>query len=522
MKAIVDDLRRLGVFYVNIGGGEPMLRPDFFEIVEYCVSQGVGVKFSTNGGLMTADKARRLAGMDYVDVQISLDGVDDGTNDAVRGEGSHAKAVRAMDHLRDAGFGPFKISVVMTRANIEQLDGFEALADGYGAELRLTRFRPSGRGAESWAELHPTQEQQRTLYHWLLERPHVLTGDSFFHLSALGEALPGLNLCGAGRVVCLIDPVGDVYACPFVLHDEFKAGSVRDPGGFGEVWTSSACSPSCASRSRPAPPRRAAATTRARAAAWPPSSSPASRSTGPIPSASRATARTRWPAPRWPWSPRRAPPTTRGSPSRSVVGRSRSPPATDTRRARSRAPSVLVRLRYLRGAQVGRERLGGLMVDELQLFDEVAETLRALLPTDYDDVQMRSRRWGIKVSFGGRDPGREHYEAQVLGSRDVPEATVLAIEVGFHAEHRTRPPTRPPSRCWRPGRSGGGEPWGPTRWPASSSVGPRTGAGSPRRCSTPTSAIPSSGWRSPPASPTTSPPSNPSAGPDRSPRSRSL
>ena len=67
----------------------------------------------------------------------------------------------------------------------------------------------------------------------------MLTGDSFFHLSALGEALPGLNLCGAGRVVCLIDPVGDVYACPFVLHDEFKAGSVRDPGGFGAVWTGS-------------------------------------------------------------------------------------------------------------------------------------------------------------------------------------------------------------------------------------------------------------------------------------------
>ena len=48
---------------------------------------------------------------------------------------------------------------------------------------------------------------------------------------------PGLNLCGAGRVVCLIDPVGDVYACPFVIHDEFKAGSVRDPGGFARIWT---------------------------------------------------------------------------------------------------------------------------------------------------------------------------------------------------------------------------------------------------------------------------------------------
>ena len=67
----------------------------------------------------------------------------------------------------------------------------------------------------------------------------MLTGDSFFHLSAFGEALPGLNLCGAGRVVCLIDPVGDVYACPFVIHDEFLAGNVRDDGGFTSVWRES-------------------------------------------------------------------------------------------------------------------------------------------------------------------------------------------------------------------------------------------------------------------------------------------
>ena len=64
----------------------------------------------------------------------------------------------------------------------------------------------------------------------------MLTGDSFFHLAGYGEALPGLNLCGAGRVVCLIDPVGDVYACPFAIHDSFLAGNVRDPGGFAHVW----------------------------------------------------------------------------------------------------------------------------------------------------------------------------------------------------------------------------------------------------------------------------------------------
>ena len=236
-KHVLDELRDLQVFYINIGGGEPMVRRDFFELVEYSVGHGLGVKFSTTGAFIDTEKARRLSSMDYLDIQISLDGVDAATNDAVRGAGSFDMAMRAMQHLADADFGPFKISVVVTRQNVPQLDRFKALADSFGAQLRVTRLRPSGRGVDSWDHLHPTNGQQREIYDWLMANgEHVLTGDSFFHLNALGDPLPGLNMCGAGRVVCLIDPVGDVYACPFVIHDEFLAGNVRDPGGFSKVW----------------------------------------------------------------------------------------------------------------------------------------------------------------------------------------------------------------------------------------------------------------------------------------------
>jgi mycofactocin biosynthetic radical S-adenosylmethionine protein MftC len=237
---LIDQMAAMQIFYVNIGGGEPMIRSDFFELLEHAVEVGVGVKFSTNGSRLDREKARRLAGMDYIDIQISLDGADRATNDAIRGEGSYDMAIAAMENLAAEGFGPFKISVVMTRQNIAQIDDFDALAKRFGAQLRLTRLRPSGRGADTWDALHPTNEQQRVLYRWLLDRPDVLTGDSFFHLSALGDPLEGLNLCGAGRVVCLIDPVGDVYACPFVIHEEFLAGNVRSEGGFAKVWSDSA------------------------------------------------------------------------------------------------------------------------------------------------------------------------------------------------------------------------------------------------------------------------------------------
>ena len=239
-KQVLDELAALQVFYINIGGGEPMVRRDFFEIVEYSVAKGIGVKFSTNGAYIDKDKAKRLTDMDYLDIQISLDGADAATNDVVRGVGSYDTARRAMDNLASAVFGPFKISVVVTRQNVSQLDSFKALADSYGAQLRITRLRPAGRGAHTWHQLHPTNAQQRDIYNWLSAHgENVLTGDSFFHLNALGPALPGLNMCGAGRVVCLIDPIGDVYACPFVIHDEFKAGNVLDAGGFTRVWRES-------------------------------------------------------------------------------------------------------------------------------------------------------------------------------------------------------------------------------------------------------------------------------------------
>src|SRR5246127_5271072 len=159
-KDIIDELERMQVFYVNIGGGEPTVRPDFWELVDYATAHHVGVKFSTNGVKIDPDAARMLAASDYVDVQISLDGATAEVNDAVRGPGSYATAMAAMRNLADAGFTGFKISVVVTRHNVDQLDEFAALASRYGATLRITRLRPSGRGADVWDELPPTPARQ--------------------------------------------------------------------------------------------------------------------------------------------------------------------------------------------------------------------------------------------------------------------------------------------------------------------------------------------------------------------------
>src|SRR4051812_44114785 len=71
--AVVDELRAMQVFYVNIGGGEPTLRPDFWELLDYCVDNAGGGKVSTNGSRITDPPPPRVPPRGYVHRAISRD-----------------------------------------------------------------------------------------------------------------------------------------------------------------------------------------------------------------------------------------------------------------------------------------------------------------------------------------------------------------------------------------------------------------------------------------------------------------
>ncbi|MGZ4675456.1 MAG: hypothetical protein ACXVLO_01415 [Acidimicrobiia bacterium] len=76
---------------------------------------------------------------------------------------------------------------------------------------------------------------------------------------------------------------------------------------------------------------------------------------------------------------------------------------------------------------------------EPTLFDEVGDAVRGLVPPELGELRLRAHRYGIKVWFRTVKPTREHYEAQVVGTRDAPGARTLALEVGFHSEHPKEP-----------------------------------------------------------------------------------
>ncbi|MFW2383132.1 MAG: hypothetical protein ACN4GZ_15375 [Acidimicrobiales bacterium] len=70
------------------------------------------------------------------------------------------------------------------------------------------------------------------------------------------------------------------------------------------------------------------------------------------------------------------------------------------------------------------------------LFDEVEDVVRGMAPEGLGELQVTSRRWGIKVWFGSPSPQRVHYEAQLIRRAHFDDGEGWALEIGFHAEHK--------------------------------------------------------------------------------------
>ena len=234
---LVDQLHQAGVFQINFGGGEPFMRPDFDEILDACHARGIMTCISTNGTLLTAERVTRLAESRLVAIQVSMDGATADTCDAVRGEGVFAAAIEAIKLLAATRI-PTSINTVLTTHNADEIPAMYAMAQELGVSLRVSRFRPSGRGADNWEGLRPTPVQLLNFSNWLALSGDVRTGDSFFSLTSQERQGLGLNLCGAAKLTCCVGPTGNMYPCAFLQTDRFKAGSLREQT-FQEIWDSS-------------------------------------------------------------------------------------------------------------------------------------------------------------------------------------------------------------------------------------------------------------------------------------------
>jgi mycofactocin radical SAM maturase len=238
-RAFIDELDRMEVFQINFGGGEPFLREDFIDILDYAHSKGITTCVSTNGTMLDEALVSRLAGMKLLRIQVSLDGATASTNDAIRGSGTYQRILEGITLLSRQSFPHLSINTVVTRANFCEIEPLCKLARHYGVKTRLSRFRPSGDAKKVWQEFHLDPSQLAWLSDFLSAHHDILTGDSFFSITREDRRELGLTICGAARMTCSVLPDGSVYPCAFLCDEPFRGGTIPRES-LDEIWRHSA------------------------------------------------------------------------------------------------------------------------------------------------------------------------------------------------------------------------------------------------------------------------------------------
>ena len=173
---IIDQIAKFGNPILVLSGGEPLYRPDIFELAEYGTGLGLRVALATNGTLVTKDIAERIKHAGIKRVSISLDGSDAATHDSFRGiPGAFDAAVYGMRNLQDLGVS-VQINTTIARHNAHQLPQVLELARRLGADaLHTFLLVPVGCGVDIAAEQMVAPDEYERMLNWFYDQS--LTGD---------------------------------------------------------------------------------------------------------------------------------------------------------------------------------------------------------------------------------------------------------------------------------------------------------------------------------------------------------
>jgi radical SAM protein with 4Fe4S-binding SPASM domain len=240
--AFIDQVAPLKPMII-LSGGEPLLRPDVFDLAEYARDRGIRVSLATNGTLLSPEMVRRIKQAGIKRISISLDGPGPEVHDAARGSGSFDLAMRGIRNLR--GEVDFQINMTITKGNLDQVGATMDLAERLGAvAFHLFFLVPTGRGSE---EELVTPEEQDEILRWVAQecknrKIEVKVTCAPQYGRVVREVLTeserkGMmgSACLAGTSFVFVSRTGDVCPCGYL---PVVAGNVRMES-FPEIWENS-------------------------------------------------------------------------------------------------------------------------------------------------------------------------------------------------------------------------------------------------------------------------------------------
>ncbi len=255
-RTVIDDLVSFANPILILTGGEPLYRPDIYEIAAHASGRGLRVALATNGTMVEEETARKVAAAGVRRVSISIDGANEATHDRFRGlPGSFRQALAGAERLRRAGL-EVQFNTTIARHNLGEVREILALARERGAvALHIFMLVPVGCGVQIAEEqMIPARDYERVL-HWFYDESRA--GDielkatcapHYFRIMRQRARAEGVEVtpqthgmaamtkgCLAGSGVCFISREGKVQPCGYL---PVEAGDVRrEP--LSDIWAGS-------------------------------------------------------------------------------------------------------------------------------------------------------------------------------------------------------------------------------------------------------------------------------------------
>jgi len=261
---LIDDLVDVGRPILIVTGGDPMMRPDLFDLIRSASGRGLRVALSpTATKLVTLERLREARDAGVARIQMSLDGSRPEVQDAFRGRpGSFQRTLEILDDIRSAGIS-LQVGTTVSRYNVDDLDAIARVVGEYGTVMWSLFFLvPTGRGRRE--DMISPEEHER-VFNWLYdlsktapfdvrttaaqhyrrvviqrrrqeatssETGLLVTGAGYSFADGLGQSNRGVN---DGNGFAFISHTGDVCPSGFL---PLPGGNVRDKP-FAEIYRNS-------------------------------------------------------------------------------------------------------------------------------------------------------------------------------------------------------------------------------------------------------------------------------------------
>jgi len=252
---LIEKLKKLNILWIELQGGEPLIRKDFLIIINKIKKENLNVKIATNGTLITEKIAMQLSNLlnpKTDSIQISLDGSNSKINDQIRGNGAFKKTINGIRICKNIGL-KYSINTTLMNENISDIFNIYKLIHKIGGADKFSFFTlmKVGRGKhQNFEFLEEGIRQYNKIkdFEKKVKKPSVIGYLGYEkHLPEYGKIadkvfannLPQVRNRNSAAISSMdIDCDGSVYPSSFLQLAELNAGNIKSKS-LNQLWNTS-------------------------------------------------------------------------------------------------------------------------------------------------------------------------------------------------------------------------------------------------------------------------------------------